>query len=111
MTEEEYLDMESLTVRSTGIPNVVLWVGPSPESYQRVYVVNSPNSYKREEDYFTLSIPDYRIMGRVNTDFITPEVIEKIKNWCNQNMKAILDYSNYKTSTCEFIDQLKPIKD
>ena len=109
LSEQEFLEMASITYKHTGIENIVLWVGPNPVSdYRRIKVSNTLNKFDGR-DCFILTIPDYKIIGELNEYTIKPEVIEKIKVWCAKNMKVIVEYSDYEISTGELLESLQPL--
>jgi len=62
-----------------------------------------------KKDCFTLTIPNFSIIGEYNEKLITTDVLEKIKDLIRLNIKLIEDFSDEKISTDEFIDNLKPV--
>ena len=104
-SDQELLEMANITDESTGIDDVVLWVGPPPPSHgHRIKVSNVANTFK--SDCFVMTIPDFKIIGDVNKSFITLEKIEKIKKFVLKNIDIILKYSNYEISTKDFLNNL-----
>lgn len=101
----EYFYMDSLSEDTTGIKNVVLYVGPNPMG-MRVMVTTSLK--KLYSDSFALTIPDLRIIGKINNN-ITPAALEKIKKWILLNQQVIEDYSNMKMFTNDFIELIKKV--
>lgn len=108
--EQELLEMANVGYKDTGIEDVILWIGPNPgQHWRRIKVCNKKNTFDFS-DNFTLTIPDFKIIGEVNTKLITTEILEKIKEFVNLNYKIICDYSDYKILTSDFIENIKKIK-
>ena len=106
ITDEELMEMVNVSPKKTGVKDVYIWFGPNPHFHgRRVKISNVPNKYSKT-DCFTLTIPKFRIIGQYNDKFITTEVLEKIKDFINLNLKLIEDFSDEKISTDEFIDNL-----
>lgn len=109
LSEEELLEMANVTDDSTGIDDVVLWIGPNPSSHgKRIKVSNFPKKIS-SSDLFTITIPDMNIIGEVNSKFITKSKLDDIKKFITINLTLIEDYSDYKISTKMFLDSIKPI--
>ena len=110
LSEQELLEMSNIGYKVTGIKDVIIWVGPNPNyHWKRIKISNIPNKYSGE-NCFTLTIPDFEIIGNVNTKLINNEVLEKIKEFVNINYQVISDYSDYKILTDEFIEKIKKVK-
>jgi hypothetical protein len=111
-SETELLEMAKLTPVDTGISSVHMWIGPNPGyHWKRVKICNIPNKFS-EDNTFTLTIPDFEIIGNVNSKLITSKVLNKIQSWITMNMKNILAYSEKGSnmSTSEFLSKLIPVK-
>ena len=109
LTEQELLEMANVNYETTGIKDVVLWIGPNSEYHgRRIKICNIPNKFVAT-DCFTLTIPDFKIIGNVNDKLITSEVLEKIKEFITINYQLICDYSDYLISTKNLIDNLKKV--
>jgi len=74
LTYKEKEDMISISVKTTGIKNVVLWLGKT-----NVKISNIPNN-KNGKDCFTINY-DLILSGRVNKNHITNDILEKIKKY------------------------------
>ena len=99
----------SISPRKTGIKDVYIWIGFNPNLYGKIIKIsNIPNKFSKN-DYFTLSLTDFNIVGDVNTKLITKKILEDIKDFVKLNMKLIEDFSDEKISTDEFIYSLKSI--
>jgi hypothetical protein len=110
LSEQELIEMANASYKVTGIPNVVLWIGPNPNSHgMRIKVSNIPNKFDGG-DCFTLTIPDFKIVGVINKKFITNIILNKIKEFVELNMENIVKYSNYEIETYDFINNLKKVK-
>jgi hypothetical protein len=107
LSEQELMEMANVGPKTTGIDNVVIWVGPNPgQHWKRIKISNIPNRID-DKDLFVLTIPDFKIIGNVNTKFITSKIMEQIKKWVVDHMQAIIDYSDKKLLTDDFIEALK----
>lgn len=107
--EQELLEMANVDWKNTGIKDIVLWIGPNPgQHWRRIKVCNNKNTFDFS-DNFTLTIPEFKVIGKVNTKLITTEVLEKIKKFVNINFQIICDYSDYKISTSDFIENIKKV--
>jgi hypothetical protein len=109
LDEQELMEMANVTEKVTGIKNIVLWLGSNPAgSWKRIKVSNISNKFDGK-NCFTLTIPEFKIIGEVNTKLIDNKKIEQIKHFVILNMQLILDYSDYKIETYDFITQLKKV--
>lgn len=109
LTEQELLEMANLGQNTTGFKNIIIWIGPNPGyHWKRIKISNIPNKIS-DKNCFTLTIPDFDIIGEVNTKLITNEKLDQIKKWINLNIAAINEYAEYKITTDEFINKLKKI--
>jgi hypothetical protein len=82
-------------------------MGPNPSGHwKRIKVSNVPNKFDGK-NCFTITIPDFKIIG-VNK-FITVEKLEEIQKFVTLNMQLIIDYSDYKIETLDFLLNLKKI--
>ncbi len=109
ISDEELMEMSNISPKKTGIKDVVIWIGPNPDNHwKRIKISNIPNKISKS-DCFTLTIPDFKIIGDVNDKLITSSVLEDIKKFVNLNLQLIYDYSDNKIFTDEFIDSLKKI--
>jgi hypothetical protein len=108
-SEDELLEMANVTDQTTGIKDVILWIGPNPKSHgKRIKVSNIPNKIS-SSDCFTITIPKFEIVGDINDKFIDSVKMDKIKEFIIINQKLIEEYSDYKISTKELLDGLKPV--
>ena len=109
LSEDELLEMANVTEETTGIKDVVLWIGPNPKSRgKRIKVSNIPNKIS-SSDCFTITIPNFEIIGDVNNKLIDSIKMDKIKEFITINQKLIEDYSDYKISTKDLLDSLKSV--
>lgn len=105
-TDDELLEMANVADDITGIKNVVLWLGPPPPSHgHRIKVSNVPNSFQ-VNDCFTITIPDFKIIGKVNKSLITKDKLNKIIKFIEINIEVIVSYSKYEMSTLDFLNSL-----
>lgn len=82
LNNDKLLEMSNISSEDTGIDNIIIWVEPNPAyHWKRIKVSNFPNSF-RINDCFTLTIPDFKIIGKVNTKLITTDVLNKNKTFC-----------------------------
>jgi hypothetical protein len=108
-SEDELLEMANVTYETTGIKDVVIWIGPNPQSHgKRIKVSNIPNKIS-SSDCFTITIPKFEIVGNVNNNLIDSVKMDMIKKFITTNIKLIEEYSDYKISTKQLLDGLKPV--
>ena len=83
-----------------------IWIGPNTHYQGKVIKVSNIPNKSGKDDCFTLTIPDFEIIGNINIELITNEILEKIKLFTNTNIKLINDFSDELISTDELIDNL-----
>ena len=106
---DELFEMANFTKKTTGIEDVVIWIGPNPPQHgRRIKVSNKPNSFDIY-DTFTISIPDLEIIGDVDTKFIKKDKLNQIFEFINNNIEVISEYSDRKISTEELIEKIKKV--
>lgn len=104
--EDMLLEMANITQKTTGIKDVVIWIGPNPPQHgKRIKVCNKPNNFD-VYDSFTITIPDLKIIGDINRKFITTDVLEKINKFITINLQVISDYSDRKISTEDLLENI-----
>jgi len=109
LTDEELMTMTDISPRQTGIENVFIWVGFNPHSQgRRIKVSNIPNHFDRK-DCFTVTLPDFKILGNQNAELITDDIIKDILKFVELNMQLIFDYSDEKMATDVFFDKIVKI--
>lgn len=107
--DNELLEMANFTKKTTGIEDVVIWIGPNPPNHgKRIKVSNKINSFDPQET-FTITIPDLKIIGEVNTKLISNQILDKIFDFINKNIEVISEYSDRKISTEELIDRIQKV--
>lgn len=109
ITDDELMEMANISPNKTGIKNVFIWVGPNPGSHwRRIKVSNVQNKFDKN-DCFTITIPEFKIIGEPNNNLITKSTLDDIIKFINLNMQLICDYSDEKISTDKLIDNIKKI--
>ena len=107
--DNELLEMANFTKKTTGIDDVVIWIGPNPPNNgKRIKVSNKPNSFD-PYDTFTITIPDLEIIGDFNKKFIKDYTLNKIYQFIETNIEVITEYSDRKISTEELIERIKKV--
>ena len=81
LTEDELMEMANVTQKTTGIENVVIWIGPNPLSHDKIIKVSNSSNKFDGKDCFTLTIPDFKIIGTINKSVIDSKKLEKIKEF------------------------------
>jgi len=100
------MEMANITYKTTGIENVVIWIGPNPTSHgKRIKISNVPNSFKLN-DCFVLTIPDFNEIGYRDESVIDNKKLEKIIEFVKLNIKTISDYSDSLISTEDLLENL-----
>lgn len=113
LCEEQWLDlyeMANLSVRYTGIPNIIIWVGADPKRHaMRVKVSNIPNRWD-SDDNFTITLPMLDVVGTINKKLITGNVLRDIQLWIKLNIETLLAYEQGEIQdTGDFLDRISPI--
>ncbi len=107
--DNELLEMANFTKKTTGIEDVVIWIGPNPPNHgKRIKVSNKIDSFDPQET-FTITIPDLKIIGEVNTKLISNQILDKIFDFINKNIEVISEYSDRRISTEELIDRIQKV--
>jgi len=107
LDEQELMEMANIDYKKSGIDNIIIWLGPNPKSHGlRIKVSNIPNKFDGS-DCFTITIPDFKIIGDVNKSLVNNDNLNKIFKFVEKNKVVIEKYSNYEISTNELIDGLK----
>lgn len=71
ISEQELMGMASLGFMTTGIDDVIIWVGLNPgQQWKRIKVSNVANKIT-PLDLFILTIPDFKIIGNVDVNLLT----------------------------------------
>jgi hypothetical protein len=58
---------------------------------------------------FTITIPDNKIIGKVNTSLITKKILNQIFNFIDINQEIIIRYSDYEIETIDLLNGLKKV--
>lgn len=94
--------MLSASYRTTGIKDVVIWFGNVEcFDYKFINVSNILNDLFGL-DCFKLTIPDFNIIGDINKNVITDEILDRLKIFINKNIETINLYYSGKLSDSEF---------
>jgi len=112
MTDDELFEMANLWGESTGLDNVVIWVGSTERTKHgpRIKVSNFPDNMNNGDDVFSITIPDLEIKGDVNKKHITRKKLEKIFKFIEMNKDIIIDISENKIDTVSFIQRMKKLE-
>lgn len=90
MTEEEILRMTPYTYKSTGLGDIIIWIGTNSTKEKYVRISNLSYYEKKRfdgEDTFKITIPDMKIIGLVNKKLITDSVMKNIMDFIELNKK------------------------
>jgi len=110
INEKESWYMTDIDYESSGIENIIIWVGQNPDNINniRIKVGNIKNDLLGA-DCFIMTIPRLSIIGKVNNKLINDRNMDKIKKFISLNMKTIIDYSMNEILTDELFKKLKKI--
>lgn len=109
LTDEELMTMTDISPRQTGIRDVYIWVGSNPHTHdRRIKVSNVPNDF-HGKDCFTMTIPDFTIIGEPNRKVVTTDIMKDIVKFVELNLQLIYDYSDEKMATDIFFDKIVKI--
>jgi hypothetical protein len=105
MAEKE--EIASVGESATGIKDVILWFGPNPNSREvKVRVSNTPNDLSGN-NIFSFILPKYNILGNINKEFITDDILSSIIKYIELNKQNIYNYSDGLVCASDFILALK----
>ena len=100
-------EISSVGESATGIKDVIIWFGPNPHSRDvKIRVSNNPNDLIGN-DIFSIILPKYNIIGDINKNFITDDVLKSIIDYIEINKDIIYDYSDGLICGSDFIMGLK----
>lgn len=106
LSSKEREEISSVGETATGIKDVILWFGPNPHSREvKVRVSNNPNDLTGN-DIFSIILPNFEIKGKVNDEFITPQILEYIIGYLKINKENIFRYSDGLICASDFIINL-----
>jgi len=106
-------DMMSISSYSTGIKNVVLWIGPNEKYNFKIIKISNilkGNIFERSKNSFILTIPDFKIIGKRDEHTITDNILNDIKNFLKINELLIEQLYNGEIIPSQFAAKLKSIK-
>lgn len=107
--DDELMEMSNISSKTTGIEDVVIWLGPNPKYHgRRIKVSNTPSKFNKN-NCFTITIPDLEIIGDVNKVLVDNKKLEQIKKFISINMDVIIKYSDEEILTDEMISLLKKV--
>lgn len=100
-------EMANLTVKQTGISNIVIYVSDRGGSKHnaRIKVSNLYNKINKT-DLFSVALDDFRTIGKVK---ITNKELKLIKSWAKLNKEILIQYWCEEISTGDLFDLLKKI--
>ena len=109
LTDDELLEMANVDYETTGISDIVLWIGPNPKSHgYRIKVSNKLNNFDGTNN-FTITIPDYKIIGDVNNKLVSSTKMEEIIDFIEKNKDIIISYSDHEIITKKLLDGIVSI--
>lgn len=95
-------EMANYSQEYTGIKDTYIWIGPNPPQHGPRIKISNNSSFFNPHDNFTLTIPDFEIVGIINTKTIDNKKLEQIKDFVKLNIVAIVDYESGIIPTDEF---------
>ena len=99
-TEVDREYMSSISTISHGIENITIWIGPDPNSSDKIIKVSNALNDKKGQNCFTMRISNLQTYGYINKNVITDEIMLKIKTFITKNKNVIYDfYDNYESYT------------
>lgn len=103
ISDSEILEMANISPKKTGLKDIFIWVGPNPHTHgRRIKVSNIPNKFSKD-NCFTITVPKFETIGKVES-WITTDHMKDLEKFILINMDLIIDFSDEKISTDEFID-------
>ena len=97
----------------TKFENIVIWVGNPPANHgHRIKISNTPNKFT-PNDCFVITIPDKRVIGKVNKNLINNKTLEQLKTFVDNYGETIIYYLDnkiYKQDLFDIIDGTKTLE-
>ena len=109
ITDEELMTLTDISPRQTGIENIFIWVGFNPHIQDRRIKVSNVSNDFHGKDCFTMTIPDFKIIGEPNRKVVTTDIMNDIAKFVEINLQLIYDYSDEKIGTVDFFDKIVKI--
>lgn len=103
------MEMSNYSGSSTGLGNIWIWVGEKPGKHgYRVKVSNLSNKpgLMSKSDSFSVTLPQYNIVGTVNTKLVTSKNMAKLMDFIRSNEQLIKDLSDLKIDSKMFSDRM-----
>lgn len=110
-TDDTYLfEMSNIRGKHTGLGNITIWVSQSsnPKHGPRLKVSNMPNKADAN-DVFVITIPDLKIIGKVNHKFIKSKDLNKILEFVKLNMAEIIELYYDRLDLIDFLSNIKTV--
>ena len=109
ITDEEKMTLTDISPRQTGIKDAYIWAGFNPHTHdRRIKVSNVPNDF-HGKDCFTMTIPDFEIIGEPNKKVVSDDIMNDIVKFVEVNLQLIYDYSDEKIDTVEYFENIVKI--
>ena len=108
-TDQELLEMSNYWGKNLGLDeNIVIFIGPTTNTRHgaRIKVSNISGKAKANDDGFSISVPDLKISGHINTKHITSKKLNSIFEFIELNKQGIIDICNQEIDTFEFIQKI-----
>lgn len=105
ISEDNRHNVASISDNGTGIENVIIWIGCKIGDIPVIKVSNNPEDLTGS-DVFSIDLINYNILGKVNTQFIKKDTLDKIKMFIDKNKSHIVKYTNEEIFTDELVDEL-----
>lgn len=104
-------EMSNIIQTKSGLSeNVVMWFAKYPTRHGlRIKISNVAGKFS--DNNFTLTIPDFKIIGKVNKSLIDNKLLDEIKEWITGNLDIIEMLNDEKIKTKDFVDNIKSISD
>jgi hypothetical protein len=113
LTDDELFEMANLKGDKTGLDDVVIWIGSTVRTGHgyRIKVSNLPFKTGSSLDCFTITIPEFDIVGKRNKKHVTNDKLNRIIKFIELNMEVIIDICEEKIDTVEFIERMKKLEE
>ena len=107
MTSKELEEMESISYKTTRINDVVIWIGNNSKFNKRIIKVSNIPNDKKGEDCFIITLNELKTFGKINKEFITDNILSKIKKFIINNLNTINKYYNVEIEVFDLIEIIR----
>lgn len=100
---EDTIYFSNFWCETTGL-DTIIWIGTRLNPY--IKISNTSDKTLSFEDSFIITVPDFKIIGKVNSKYITKKKIDKIYKFIKLNETIIIQHCNDEIDDGIFISKM-----